>query len=58
MFKVMVRNIFFNSWIFTDEKFEALDAAKIEVEKRVNGGQRLSDLKIIKECEDVKVKVI
>ncbi|KZL88690.1 hypothetical protein [Clostridium magnum] len=58
MYRVMIKNILVNLWMFTDEKFETIDAAKIDVEKRVNAGQRLNDLKIMKECEDIKVKVV
>lgn len=58
MYRVTIKNIFFDLWFFIDKKFETLDDAKTEIEKRVNDGQCLSGLKIVKECEDVKIKAI
>lgn len=48
----------FNSWILVDKKFKNIEDAKSEVEKMVNKGISLSTLKIVKECEPVKVRVI
>jgi len=56
MYKVLIRGLI--GWCFSDEQHKNIEEAKKEVEKRINNGTALTNLKIVQECEALEVKIV